>query len=122
MFRFWIILSVCICTVLGRRIEIGKSWNLDNWQEMEPQPLTIDNYDPVLAAEGKELLKIKSDISKLKKEEADVMMDILKREKHQSQREKHQHHPRQHHYLGESDDEDHEYLGEGSGIVRYFAM
>ena len=49
-------------------------------------------------------------------------MDIMKRQKHQNQPEKHQHHPRQHHYLGESDDEDHEYLGEGSGILRYFAM
>ena len=115
-------LSVCLCAVLGRRIEIGKSWNLDNWQEVEAQPLTIDNYDPVLAAEGKVLLKIIREERKLEKEKADVEMDIMNRQKHQNQPEKHQHHPRQHHYLGESDDEDHEYLGEGSGILRYFAM
>ena len=122
MFRFWIILSVCLCAVLGRKIEIGKSWNLVNWQEVEAQPLTIDNSDPVVAAEGKVLLKIIREERKLEKEKADVEMDIMNRQKHQNQPEKHQHHPRQHHYLGESDDEDHEYLGEGSGILGYFAM
>ena len=71
------------------------------------------NNDPVVAAEGKVLQRIKSDIYQLEKEEADVEMDIMKRLHHQNQREKH--------HLGEVDDED-LYVGEGSGRRLYYVM
>ena len=99
MLRFWIILTVCICAVLGRRI--GRDRDKDY------------NNDPVVAAEGKVLQKIKSDIYQLEKEEADVEMDIMNRMNHRNQREKHLHH------LDWVDDED---LYEGSGWRPYYAM
>ena len=108
MLRFSIILTVCISAVFGRRIVRGETWNIDDRQEDYIQ-------DPVVAAEGKVLQKIKSDIYHLEKEEADVEMDIMKRLAHQNQREKHLQH------LGEVDDED-QYWGEGSGRRLYYAM
>ena len=108
MLRFWIILFFCLTAVLGRRIGRGDTWNI------EPS-LEDFNRDPVVAAEGKVLQKIKSDIYKLEKEEAEVEMDIMNRLKHGNQREKHRHH------LGGIDDED-QYYGEGSGRRLYYAM
>merc|ERR550539_2156686 len=106
MLRFWIILTVCISVVLPRRIGRGR----DNDYRLEDY-----NNDPVVAAEGKVLQKIKSDIYQLEKEEADVEMDIMNRLNHENQREKHRHH------LGGIDDED-QYYEEGSGRRLYYAM
>ena len=105
MFKFWIILTVCICAVLGRRIGRGKTWNLDN---------RAGNKDPVVAAEGKVLQKIKNYIYQLEKKEADVEMDIMNRLNRQNQREKLP-------YLAGVDDED-QYLVEGSGRRGYYFM
>ena len=93
------ILTLCISAVLGRRIGRGR----DNDY----------NKDPVVAAEGKVLQKIKSDIYQLEKEEADVEMDIMNRLNHRNQREKYLLN------LGVVDDED---LYEGSGWRPYYAM
>ena len=108
MFRVWIILTVCICAVLGRRIGGGKTRNIHTRLDDN------HNNDPVVAAEGKVLQKIKSDIYQLEKEEADVEMDIMNRLNRQNQREKLP-------YLAEVDDED-QYLVEGSGRRGYYFM
>ena len=103
--------------VFGRRIGRGETWNIDPMLEDSLEDRLEDiNSDPVVAAEGKVLEKIKSDIYQLEKEEADVEMDIMNRLNHENQREKHRHH------LGGIDDEDQYYYGEGSGRRLYYAM
>ena len=112
MLRSLIILAVCFWALFARRIGRGETWNIDYREEDRQE--NYNNNDPVVAAEGKVLQKIKSDIYQLEKKEADVEMDIMKRLNHQNQREKHLHHIN-------DDDEDH-FLGEGSGRRLYYAM
>ena len=115
MSRFWIIQTLVLGVVMARRIGRGR----DNDYRLEDynNEYRVEDYnnDPVVAAEGKVLQKIKSDIYQLEKEEADVEMDIMNRLNHRKQRGKHLQH------LGGIDDED-QYLIEGSGRRLYYAM
>ena len=136
MFRFLIILTVCIAAMFGRRIGRGETRNIEDRQEDFIR-------DPVVVAEGEALQEIKSHIYELEREEAAVEMDIMERLAQQNKHEKHPYHlgevddedqyweekrlahqkKREKHlyHLGEVDDED-LYWGEGSGSRVYYAM
>ena len=88
MIRFWIVLSVCILTVMGRRI--GRVQGR-GWREQGGGGLEVDSFeswlnhgnDAVVAADKETLRHIEHEIDKLEKAEAEVVGDIKRRLEYQ---------------------------------------
>ena len=119
MIRFWIVLCVCILTVLGRRI--GRVQGR-GWREQGGAGREVDSFetwlnhgnDAVVAADKETLRHIEHEIDKLEKAEAEVVGDIKRRLEYEPADMKRR--------LEEVDDEDlQHYLGEeGSGQRMYY--